>query len=256
MKRTSLVVALSLAAFGFASHAQAQTRGWPGNTPGYSAPDQQSYYDARRVAYDNGFREGVKQGEKDAKKSEPFSYQDDKTFQHADKGYHREFGTLDRYRQSFRTGYSAGYSDGYQRYAPSYGYGGYGNPGYGNGRYGQGRAVPRDRGVWGGTAGGYPQPYPQQYPQSYPQQYPQSYPQYPGTYGNYRNIASENGYNDGVQKGAEDARRNRSYDPVRQDWYRAGDRHYESQYGSREQYKDLYREGFRAGYDRGYRNGY
>lgn len=244
----SLFLGAFALALGFASHAQAQTHGWLGNTPSYSAPDQQSYYDARRTAYDNGFREGVKQGEKDAQKNRPFSYQDEKTFQHADKGYHREFGTLERYRQTFRNGYATGYSDGYQRYAPSYGYGGYGNPGYGNGRYGQGRAVPRaDRGgVWGGTAGGYPQQYPQ-YPQS-----PGSY----GPYGSYRDIASQNGFNDGLEKGAEDARKNRSFDPLRHDWYRSGDRHYESRYGSREQYKDLYREGFKAGYDRGYREGW
>jgi hypothetical protein len=260
MKRSLIVGAFSLAAFGFVSHAQAQSRGWLDNPQAYSAPAQQSYYEARRVAYDNGFREGVKQGEKDARKNQAFAYQDDRTFQHADKGYHREFGAVERYRQSFRTGYAAGYSDGYQRYAPTYSYGGYGNPGYGNGRYGQGRAVPRGEngGVWGGTAGGYPQPYPQPYPQQYPQPYPQQYPQYPGsygTYGSYRSIASQNGFNDGVEKGAEDARRNRSYDPVRQEWYRSGDRHYESRDGSREQYKDLYREGFKAGYDRGYRYG-
>jgi flagellar biosynthesis/type III secretory pathway protein FliH len=261
MKRSSIVVAFSLAAFGFVSQAQAQSRGWLDNTQAYSAPDQQSYYDARRVAYDNGFREGVKQGEKDGQKNQAFEYQDEKTFRNADKGYHREYGTLERYRQSFRNGYSAGYSDGYQRYAPSYG--AYGNPGYGNGRYGQGRAVPRDnRGVYGGTAGGYPQPYPQQYPQPYPQQYPQTYPQqypqYPGSYGpygSYGNIASQNGFNDGLEKGRDDARKNRSFDPLRQEWYRSGDRHYDSRYGSREQYKNLYREGFRAGYDRGYRYG-
>jgi hypothetical protein len=254
MTRSLFLSAVALAALGFSSQAQAQTRGWLDNTQAYSAPDQPSFYDARRTAYDNGFREGVKQGEKDAQKNRPFSYQDEKTFQHADKGYHREFGVLDRYRQTFRTGYAEGYSDGYQRYAPSYGYGGYGNGGYGNGgygnggygnggygngRYGQGRAVPRsDR----GTAGGYPQ----------------SYPQYPGSYGQYgssRNIASQNGFNDGLEKGAEDARKNRSFDPLRHEWYRSADRHYESGYGSREQYKDFYREGFKAGYGRAYRGG-
>jgi flagellar biosynthesis/type III secretory pathway protein FliH len=248
MKRSLVLSAFALAAFGFSAHAQAQTRGWLDNTQAYSAPDQQSYYDARRTAYDNGFREGVKQGEKDAQKNRSFAYQDEKTFQRADKGYHREFGALERYRQTFRNGYAAGYSDGYQRYRPAYGNGGYGNPGYGNpgygnGRYGQGRAIPRDdRGVWGGTAGGYPQ----------------SYPQYPGTYGgygSYRDIASQNGFNDGLEKGAEDARKNRSFDPLRHEWYRSGDRHYESRYGNREQYKDFYREAFKAGYERGYRDG-
>jgi hypothetical protein len=262
MKRSVFFTTVALAAFALSAPAQAQTRGWLDNGPAYSAPDRQSYYDARRVAYDSGFREGIKQGEKDARGNRPFRYEDEKTFQRADKGYHREYGTLDRYRQTFRTGYAAGYSDGYRRYAPGYG-GGYGNGGYGDGRYGdgrygdgrygdgrygddryeRGRAVPRrDGGVWGGTAGGYPQQYPQ---------YPGSY----GQYGGYRDIASQNGFNDGLEKGAEDARKNRSFDPLRHDWYRSGDRHYESRYGSREQYKDIYREAFRAGYERGYREG-
>jgi hypothetical protein len=184
----------------------------------------------------------VKQGEKDARKNRPFAYQDEKTFQRADKGYHREFGGLDRYRQTFRNGYAAGYSDGYQRYAPAYGSGG-----YGNGRYGNGRAVPRrDGGVWGGTVGGYPQQYPQ-------------YPQYPGSdgrYGSIRDLAAEHGFQDGLEKGAEDARKNRSFDPLRHEWYRSGDRHYESRYGSREEYKNFYREGFKSGYERGYREGW
>jgi hypothetical protein len=249
MKRSVLFATVALAAFAFSVPAQAQNRGWLDNDPAYSARDQQSYYDSRRVAYDAGFREGIRQGEKDARGNRPFRYEDEKTFQRADKGYHREYGTLDRYRQTFRTGYAAGYSDGYRRYAPAYrGYGnrGYGNGGYGDGRYERGRAVPRRDGeVWGGTAGGYPQQYPQ-------------YPQYPGSYGQYggyRDIASQNGFNDGVEKGAEDARKNRSFDPLRHEWYRSGDRHYESRYGSREQYKDIYREAFRAGYERGYREG-
>ena len=243
MKRLLSSTAVVLAALACSAPAHAQTRGWLDNGRAYSAPDQQSFYDSRRVAYDNGFREGVKQGEKDARKNQPFAYQDDKTFQRADKGYHREFGGVDRYRQTFRTGYAAGYSEGYDRYAPRYG-----NSGHGNGRFGHGRAVPRrdGGGVWGGTAGGYPQQYPQ-------------YPQYPGSYGRYggvRDVAAENGFNDGVEKGAEDARKNRSFDPLRHAWYRSGDRHYESRYGAREEYKDFYREGFKAGYERGYREGW
>ena len=68
-------------------------------------------------------------------------------------------------------------------------------------------------------------------------------------------MAADNGFQDGLEKGSEDARKNRSFDPLRHEWYRSGDRHYESRYGSREQYKDVYREGFKAGYERGYRDG-
>jgi flagellar biosynthesis/type III secretory pathway protein FliH len=232
MKRHMIVPALGVAALVFTAPAHAQTRGWLDNGRSYSAPAQASFYDARRVAYDNGFREGLKEGEKDGRKNERFSYEDEKTFQRADKGYHREYGAVDRYRQSFRTGYAAGYSDGYQRYAPRYGSGQ-----YGNGRYRNGRVAPRQD-----TRGGYP-----------------NYPAYPdrtyGQYGGYTNFAVQNGVNDGYEKGVEDARKNRSFDPLRHSWYRSGDRHYEGRFGSREQYKDLYRQGFREGYERGFRGG-
>ena len=237
MKRLLLVPALGVAVLALTAPVQAQTRGWLSDDRAYSAAAQQSFYDSGRLAYDNGFREGLKQGEKDGRKNDAFRYQDEKTFQRADKGYHREYGSLERYRQSFRTGYSAGYSEGYQRYAPNYGYGG-------NGRYGNGRAVPRR------DVGGYG------YPNGYPTNRGTVYPSYPGSYGGgYYNVAIQNGVNDGYEKGLEDARKNRSFDPLRHDWYRSGDRHYESRDGSKEQYKDLYRQGFRDGYDRGYRDG-
>ena len=97
-----------------------------------------------------------------------------------------------------------------------------------------------------GGGGGYGYPYPSNRPVN---------PSYPGTYGGYggyNNAAFQNGANDGYEKGQEDARRNRSFDPLRQEWYRSGDRHYDSRSGSREQYKDVYRQGFRDGYERGF----
>jgi hypothetical protein len=247
MKRLFLVPVLGLATVALSGSAQAQSVAWLGNNdrPAY-AGERQSYNDARRAAYDNGYREGLKQGGKDGRRRDVFRYEDEKTFQRADKGFHREFGDIERYRQSFRSGYAAGYSESYQRYAPAYG---------SNGRYGDrnGRAVPRrdtrDRGTYPDT-GSYPR-------SRYPEQYPGNRPgDYPGDYGGgYTNLAVRNGINDGFEKGSEDARRNRSADPLRHEWYRSGDRHYEGRFGSREQYKDLYRQGFQEGYDRGYREG-
>lgn len=243
MKRLWLVPALGVAALALTAPVQAQTRGWLDGDQSYSAPAQRSYYDSGRFAYDNGFREGLKEGEKDGRKNDRFAYQDEKTFQRADKGYRREYGPVDRYRQSFRTGYAAGYSDGFQRYAPNYGYGS--NRNGNNGRYPDGRAVPRRD-----TRDPYGYPNTGSYP-TYPQQYPGSN----GRYGSYADIAVQNGVTDGYEKGVEDARSNRSFDPLRHSWYRSGDRHYESRAGSREQYKDLYRQGFRSGYERGFREG-
>ena len=200
------------------------------STAGRSTDERQSYYDSRQAAYQNGFREGVKQGEKDGRKGDVFAYQDERTFQRADKGYSRSYGDVERYRQAFRSGYASGYSDSYQRYAPAHGNNGrYGD----NGRYpnGNGRNLPRADGPYDNRQG------------------------YPGQGGGYYSPTFDNGVNDGYEKGAEDARKNRSYDVLRHEWYRSGDRHYESRDGSRDQYKNVYREGFKEGYARGFREG-
>jgi hypothetical protein len=222
MKRTFIVPAFAFVALALSACAHAQSAGW--RDPDRLGYAQRSYADAQRVAYDNGLREGLKRGENDGRRNDVFAYQDERTFQRADKGYHREYGPLERYRQSFRSGYAAGYSDGYRRYARSSGYG-----------------RPDSR----RDSRGYPNTYP-----AYP-----GYPQQAPGYGGYRSPAFENGANDGYEKGVEDARKNRSYDPRRHGWYRSGDRHYEGRYGPREPYKDVYSQGFTQGYDRGYREG-
>jgi flagellar biosynthesis/type III secretory pathway protein FliH len=231
MKRLFIVPLFAVAALGLSATARAQS-GWvESNRTSYS-DERQSYYDSSRAAYDNGFREGLKHGEKDGRRNDGFGYEDEKTFRRADKGYHREYGPIERYRQSFRAGYAAGYSDGYQRYAPT------------SHSHGTGRRFPgRERG---------PVTYPDR--DIYPG-YPQPYPGQHEGYGRSTGIAFQNGINDGYEKGNEDARRNRAFDPIRHQWYRSGDRHYEGRFGSREQYKDLYRQGFKDGYDRGYREG-
>jgi hypothetical protein len=63
-----------------------------------------------------------------------------------------------------------------------------------------------------------------------------------------------NGYDDGLEKGREDARDNDSFDPVRHSRYRSADRGYQSRYGTRDSYKLYYRDGFEAGYEDGYRS--
>jgi len=222
--------ALALGAFTVAVPAHAQSSGWPdGGRPSYSSEVRQSYYDSRRAAYDAGFREGVKEGEKDGRKGDAFEFQDEKAYQHADKGYHREYGSLERYRQSFRSGFTAGYSDAYDRFAPR------------SGSWGRFPNEQRRNPDWSRGPGVYN---------------PSTRPGtgYPGRSG-YYGQAYDNGTNDGYEKGAEDARKQRSFDPLRHDWYRSGDRHYDSRYGSRDQYKDIYREAFRDGYERGYRQG-
>ena len=228
MKRLYLVPALGIAALAFTAPAHAQSGTWSDPSRwGYRDDARQPSYESGRRAYDNGYREGLREGENDGRRRQNRNYQDERTGQRADRGYNRGYGDIERYRQQFRTGYAAGYRDGYQRYAPY---------------YGSGRAVPR-RDTY---------PDSRRYPGGY--QYPGQSGQYgyPGQYG-YGNAAFANGRNDGYEKGQEDARKRRSYDPLRHKWYRSGDHDYRSQYGPRDRYRDVYRQGFKEGYDRGFR---
>ena len=179
--------------------------------------------DVHRAAYDNGYRRGLENGERDARSGRSANYRDDGAYRDADWGYDRRFGARGQYRQMFRDGYEEGYRNGYSRSARG-GYGGYG--GYGSPRDGR---YPNN----GYPGGGYPG----------------------GGYG-YGDTAREYGYREGVEKGAEDARDGDRFDPRRHKWYREGDRHYNSRYGPREQYERAYREAFQQGYEAGYRGRY
>lgn len=244
MHRLSFVAVLGISTLALASSsASAQSAVWPdGNRPSYVDEQRQPYYESRRVAYDNGYSEGVKEGERDARSRDPFNYQDERAWQRADKGYHRSYGDRSRYEQTFRSGFASGYSESYRRYSPNYYPGG---------------------GVYPNTRGNYPNQGGYGYPQGgygYPQGgygYPQGGYGYPqggyGSGGRYGSPAHANGVNDGYEKGREDARDRDAYDPLRHKWYREGDHDYKSEYGSRQQYENLYRQGFREGYDRGYR---
>ena len=195
--------------------------GWqfPRDQARYRAADdaQIAYSEVRRIAYDQGYREGLNKGQQDARRGQRHDYRNEREFERADRGYNRSFGDRERYRQIFRDGYARGYSDSYNRNSR------YGNTGYGAPRSGAG-------------------PYAQRGP----------YAGYSGSSG-YYSPAFDNGARDGFEKGQEDGRKGRSFDVRRHSWYRDGDRHYENRYGSRQQYEDVYRGGFQQGYEQGFR---
>jgi hypothetical protein len=227
-KQLFVIGAACVAVVTFSGRADAQINSWLDQRPAYSDDHRQSYYDARRIAYDNGYREGLRDGESAARSRRPLDIQREKDWRKADAGYNRSYGDRGRYRDSFRSGYSDGYRAAYDRF------------GY-NGRYDP-RSSRRDGG-WYGSQGNYPQD-------------GRTYPQ--GPYRDYgtgvAHIAFQNGVNDGYDKGIDDARDRKYPDATRQKWYRAGDRHYEGRYGSKEAYKDEYRRGFLEGYQRAYRD--
>jgi hypothetical protein len=238
MKRFFLVPALGAAALAFSAQAHAQQLGTIAESTlsAYAADARQPYYESRRAAYDNGYREGLTEGERAGSRRETPRYENTRTWQRADKGYNRSYGELERYRQQFRVGFSEGYQAGYARYGV-------------NGNGNNGRAVPRQDTY--GYPGGYGTSYPGGYGNSYPDR--SRAPYYGGQAGYGYSAAYPNGVNDGLAKGREDAQKRRSFDPLRHDWYREGTRHYKSEYGPKQQYASVYREAFREGYDRGYR---
>lgn len=73
-----------------------------------------------------------------------------------------------------------------------------------------------------------------------------------GAYGRF-DPASQNGFNDGYDAGANDARDRNRFDPIGERRYRSGDHGYNGRYGSKDRYKDVYRDAFRNGYEQGYR---
>ena len=73
-----------------------------------------------------------------------------------------------------------------------------------------------------------------------------------GRYG-VNSVAYDNGYREGLEKGIQDARDRKSFDPVRYKEYRNADQGYNSRYGTKDQYKLTFRNGFESGYSQGYR---
>jgi flagellar biosynthesis/type III secretory pathway protein FliH len=224
-----LLAASALTLFAVPAAVAAQTIEWrpgPDVAPArYTDGAPISYYEFRRMAYDQGYREGTKEGENDARRGERFGYQDEKEFQRGDRGFHRNYGDRERYRELFRDGFAAGYSDGYARRAGYRGNGGWQGQ---NGR--QGPYAQRGYGGYGDRYG-----------------------RTPGRA--YYTPAFDNGARDGYEKGQEDARKNRSHDVLRHSRYRSGDHDYRDEYGSKDEYRNIYRQGFSQGYDRGYAEG-
>lgn len=221
MVRTSLGVGLALAIVAAAWPASAQVRRHDGDVYGARA----SY------GFDNGYREGLRHGERDARANRSFDFNHSNDYRRADKGYDRRSGDFNSYRRDFRRGYEVGYREGYSR-------SGYSRDGH---RYPNGGYNPNDRYGYPGGGSGYP---------GGGSGYPGGRSGYPG---GYAGPGYQYGFSEGYEKGIEDLRDRDPYEPARHKWYREGDRHYSSRYGSRDAYKNEYRMGFREGYDRAFR---
>jgi hypothetical protein len=139
----TITAAITLAAS--AASAQGSNQ-WLSNGVSYSSDDYRaSYIDARRAAYDNGYRDGLKRGEQAARDRRPFDVERERDYRNAEGGYNRSFGDRNRYRNDYRGAFAQGYRDGYNGRgtrpviggSPAYGgKGGYGTYPYGNAGYG------------------------------------------------------------------------------------------------------------------------
>src|SRR5687767_7417526 len=75
---------------------------------------------------------------------------------------------------------------------------------------------------------------------------------YPTTVRSVDDRAYSRGYDEGIDRGQDDARRNRPFDYRRHNGYRDADRGYRGN-SDRNGYRNLFRQGFVAGYNDGFR---
>lgn len=83
----------------------------PSKTMGQSATQRYERFEQR--AFDIGYREGLDQGERDARDGREFSFVRTEMYRMADEGYRREDGDRADYRQQFRRGFERGYREGF-----------------------------------------------------------------------------------------------------------------------------------------------
>jgi hypothetical protein len=199
-----------------------------------SAQWRQGYTD---LAWDAGYRDGLRAGEDDARDGRAFEYQRSRDYRDADNGYNSRYGSKDQWKQRYREGFIGGYRDSYSTAG--------------------GRAVPRDNRYPGGQPPyGAGRPAPDSWPGTRPGNGPvwggRGGPSWGGTRG-ATNYAYANGFQEGYEAGRKDGERNRSYDLWRDNDYRKATKGYDRDYGSREAYQQGFRGGFERGYDQGYR---
>lgn len=115
MKRLGLVPALTLAIGVLSSTAACATGYAYGDRPVYRGGGDY-YRQIERRAYDNGFRDGVRAGERDGRGRHRYEPQRHGDWRDADDGYRREFGDRNAYRHSYRNGFESGYSQGFRRF--------------------------------------------------------------------------------------------------------------------------------------------
>jgi hypothetical protein len=111
MSRARLVLPAALLAAGVLVSAPACSAGI------YTTTRSGPYEDIGRRAYENGYRQGLREGRDDAQHRRGFSLERHGEYRDAEGGYRRGDGNRDPYRVGFRRGFEAGYRDAFNRFA-------------------------------------------------------------------------------------------------------------------------------------------
>jgi hypothetical protein len=85
-------------------------------TYGYRGPRDGNTRQIERQAYDSGYRDGVRAGERDGRSGRSFSFNRHDDWRDADSGYSRGYGDRDWYRQTYRRGFETAYTDTFNRF--------------------------------------------------------------------------------------------------------------------------------------------
>ena len=67
-------------------------------------------------AYDQGYRDGIRSGQKDLSEHARFEPADQPSYRDGDHGYSRSYGDIEAYKRNYREGFMRGYQDGYGRW--------------------------------------------------------------------------------------------------------------------------------------------
>jgi hypothetical protein len=70
-----------------------------------------------REAYERGYAEGLRNGERDSRGGNSYAVERDRVYRDANRGYENRYGSRDAYRNDFRRGYTEGYRAGYDQTA-------------------------------------------------------------------------------------------------------------------------------------------
>jgi hypothetical protein len=173
---------------------------------------------AREHGNEHGYRDGYQRGRQDRDQSIRYNYTTE-DYRMADRGFEPYMGERDDFQDGYRNGYRAGYEDGY------------------NGRSGR----------WDEVYGIDPNAEP--YARG---QHESEDDVYVDRHWDYKDVAYDIGYRDGVQEGEKDRKHGKDFRPEKNDRYEDADHGYHKEYGSKDSFKMEYRQAFFRGYEDGY----